>query len=81
MSIHRKKTTEVNEKIEYFGSAGNYVCGYIRLINGRITAGRINLFGIDVDRCISIADIRDLRDLIEVATALLEELERDEEED
>ena len=80
MSIEHEVTTTVHETIRYV-SNDSQVEGYVCIVDGRITLGKVSLcrssdspvFQIDIETP------ADLHLLIEVATALLKEL--DEEED
>jgi hypothetical protein len=80
MSIEREVITTVHETIRYRvedAPAEGYIC----MVGGKITLGKIML---DDNRDssslhINIETVGDLHLLIKIATALLEELERDEE--
>ena len=81
MSIKREKVVDVTERITYLTYQAEAE-GYAKIENGKVVFISIDMLGYDNPVFIAKIDCTNrLRMLTEVSTALLEELEKDEEED
>jgi len=81
MSIKRERLVDITERITYTTYQAEAE-GYAKIENGKVVLVSIDMLSYDKSVFIARDDcINRLRMLVEVATALLEELEKDEEED